>query len=151
MYRFHATVHAKPSAATLGPPLDFGERSFPTLMVDRETLGGVTFSCSFEDAQFKLTKLGRMYCEPDGSFVWVSPQNELLWQVDGNLYDRNERLLFVDIKGTCPAEEFDRLLSCFGWPETPLMFQLVHEAVFLVEAEFRRWCEGEGAVAPDRR
>jgi hypothetical protein len=26
-----------------------------------------------------------------------------------------------------------------GWPQTPLVFQLVREAVFLDEAEFRRW------------
>jgi hypothetical protein len=79
-----------------------------------------------------------MFCEPDGSFVWVSSQGEPAWQVDGNLYDRNERLLFVDLKGTCPPREFDRLLGALGWPSTALMFQLTREAVFLDEAEFRR-------------
>ena len=79
-----------------------------------------------------------MYCEPDGSFVWVSSQGEPAWQVDGNLYDHNERLLFVDLKGTCPPREFDRFLAALGWPRTKLMFQLTREAVFLDEAEFRR-------------
>ena len=87
----------------------------------------------------RLAGLERMYCEPDGSFVWVSSQADRLWQVDGNLYDRAERLLFVDVRGTCPAEEFDRLLQCLGWPETAVMFQLVREAVLLGEDEFRRW------------
>jgi hypothetical protein len=94
---------------------------------------------SFEEASARLTKLERMYCEPDGSLVWVSSQGEPAWQVDGNLYDRNERLLFVDLKGTCLAESFDRLLAALGWPQTSLMFQLTREAVFLDEAEFRRW------------
>jgi hypothetical protein len=53
------------------------------------------------------------------------------------LFDRNGRLLFVDLKGSCPADQFDRLLSAFGWPETPVMFQLTREAVFLDEVEFR--------------
>ncbi len=79
-----------------------------------------------------------MFCEPDGSFVWTSPRDEPTWQVDGNLYDRDGRLLFVDLKGTCPPKEFDGLLQAFGWPATSLMFQLTREAVFLGEDEFRR-------------
>ena len=94
--------------------------------------------CSFEVASQRLGQLERMFCEPDGSFVWVSSQGDPVWQVDGNLYDRDERLLFVDLKGTCPPDQFDRLLSALGWPETKLMFQLTREAVFLDEAEFRR-------------
>ena len=96
---------------------------------------------SFEAARTMLSQLPRMFCEADGSFVWVSPQGAPAWQVDGNLYDRNERLLFVDLKGTCPADEFDRLLTALGWPETRLMFQLTREALFLDEAEFRRYAE----------
>jgi hypothetical protein len=80
-----------------------------------------------------------MFFEPDGSFVWTSPSNEPAWQVDGNLFDRNGRVLFVDLKGSCPGDQFDRLLSALGWPATPLVFQLVREAVFLDEAEFRRY------------
>ena len=139
MYTFHATIHAIPSERAEGPPVTLAGESFATIAVSPETLGGTTFACSFEQAATRLSALPRMYCEPDGSFVWVSSQNDRPWQVDGNLYDRAERLLFVDVKGTCPANEFDRLLSCFGWPETPVMFQLVREAVLLDEAEFRRW------------
>ena len=79
-----------------------------------------------------------MYCEPDGSFVWTSPQRARAWQVDGNLYDRDGRLLFVDLKGTCPSDQFDRLLTALGWPQTKVMFQLTREALLLDEAEFRR-------------
>jgi len=32
---------------------------------------------------------------------------------------------------------FDELLHSLGWPETPLVFQLVREAVLLDETEFR--------------
>jgi hypothetical protein len=80
-----------------------------------------------------------MFCEADGSFVWVSPHGQRAWQVDGNLYDLGERLLFVDLKGTCPPHQFDRFLAALGWPDTRLMFQLTREAVFLDESEFRRW------------
>ncbi len=83
-----------------------------------------------------------MYFEPDGSFVWTSAQSEPRWHVEGNLFDRDGRLLFADLKGACPNEQLDRLLAAFGWPRTPLMFQLVREAVFLGEAEFRRYAGG---------
>jgi hypothetical protein len=112
-------------------------KQVPTLDIDPASLS-VPCGCSFEDAAAALAELPRMYCEPDGSFVWVSEQGEPSWQIDGNLYDRDQRLLFVDLKGTCPAHRFDELLRTLGWPETPLVFQFVREAVFVDEAEFRR-------------
>ena len=113
------------------------------LKVSSETLATAPFDCTFEEANDRLAALERMFCEPDGSFVWTSSQGEPPWQVDGNLYDRDERLLFVDLKGTCPREQFDRLLTALGWPATRLVFQLTREAVFLDEAEFRRLAGGK--------
>jgi hypothetical protein len=139
MYRFYVSVHARAAEAAAGEEIDLGGRKVRPLRVVPESLGATTMECSFETAVARLGRLPRLYCEADGSFVWASPQGETAWQVDGNLYDRNERLLFVDLKGTCPAEQFDRLLTALGWPETPLMFQLTREAVFLDEGEFRRF------------
>ncbi|HTU26909.1 MAG TPA: hypothetical protein VMF30_15995, partial [Pirellulales bacterium] len=102
-------------------------------------LGQATFPRSFEAVTADLARLERMYIEPDGSFVWVSSQGEAAWQVDGNLYDHQERVRLVDVKGSCPQEPFDRLLGTLGWPGTQLVFQLVRAAIFLEEAEFRRW------------
>jgi len=138
MYAFHTTIHARPAAAAAGKEIELAGRRIRTLEISHEELGAATFACTFEEAIDKLSEFERMYCEPDGSFVWVSSQGEPAWQVDGNLYDKNERLLFVDAKGSCPAEQFDRLLTALGWPETPVMFQLVRQAVLLGEAEFRR-------------
>jgi hypothetical protein len=135
-----------------------GGRGVSTLAVPHEALSQ-PFGIAFEEVVNRLNGLERMFSEPDGSFVWTSPagsgrvsprlasrlgetrlrDDPPAWQVDGNLFDRGGRLLFVDLKGTCPAEEFDRLLAAFGWPETPVVFQLVREAAFLDELEFRRW------------
>lgn len=139
MYRFYVSVHARPPKATAGDEIEIAGRKARVLTIAPEALSTTTMERSFEAARARLSELERFYCEADGSFVWASPQGEPAWQIDGNLYDRNERLLFVDLKGTCPAEEFDRLLAALGWPETPLMFQLTREAVFLDEAEFRRF------------
>jgi len=138
MYSFFVTVHAQPPGATAGPEIIVAGRTLRTLQVSPTVLSTTTMDLSFEAATARLEKLERMFCEPDGSFVWVSPQGEPAWQVDGNLYDRNERLLFVDLKGTCPPEAFDRLLTALGWPATKFLFQLTREALFLNEEEFRR-------------
>lgn len=139
LYQFYVTVHARPPQGGTGKEIELAGRKLRTLQIAPEVLSTTTFACTFETARARLGELERFYCEPDGSFVWTSAQGEASWQIDGNLYDRNERLLFVDVKGTCPAEALDRFLEALGWPETPLVFQLTREAVFLDEAEFRRF------------
>lgn len=137
MYYFFASIHARPEEAEPGEAVQLAEASVPTLHVPR-ALVGQPFERNFEDTLETLARHERMFVEPDGSFVWVSSHEEPAWQVDGNLYDRDELLLFVDIKGSCPADRFDELLSALGWPGTSLMFQLTRQAVYLAEAEFRR-------------
>ncbi|MBL9123615.1 MAG: hypothetical protein JNG90_08275 [Planctomycetaceae bacterium] len=142
---FHVCVHARPDAAIAGPRRHVAGVELETLAVapaDLPPLG-----TSFEEAAAELAALPRMYCEPDGSFVWVSTAGETTWQVDGNLYDRAGRLLFVDLKGCCSAPEFDRLLRALGWPETPVIFQLVREAIYLDEGAFRRHAAAIAAQA----
>jgi hypothetical protein len=141
MYEFQVTIHARPVAAAPGPQLNLKGRDVQTLAISPEVVGATKMDRTFEAASEALASLERMYCEPDGSFVWVSSQAEDPWQVDGNLYDRNERLLFVDLKGSCPGSRFDELLKALGWPQTALVFQLTRQAVFLDEAEFRRFAE----------
>ncbi len=141
MFSFFVTVHAQPAGAQSGPNVEIVGQILRTLRIEPEALSTTTMDRSFEAAIERLGLLPRMFCEPDGSFVWVSSHGEPAWQVDGNLYDRNDRLLFVDLKGTCPAEQFERLLSALGWPETKVMFQLTREALFLDEAEFRRYAQ----------
>lgn len=139
LYRFHCTVHARPAHVTAGTSVRLLDREFAAIQLDPAALG-VPFPVSFEQAADALSTLPRMYCEPDGSFVWVSAAEEQpRWQVDGVLYDRAGRLLHVDLKGDCPADQFDNLLRACGWPTIAVIFQLAREAVFLDEQEFRRY------------
>jgi hypothetical protein len=135
---FQITIHARPAEAQEGAVVELNGKKYRVLDVPPAALG-TPFEKSFEAASEALLVLERMFLEPDGSFVWVSTAKERPWQLDGVLYDRAERLLYVDLKGACTLDDFDRLLEALGWPETPVMFQLVREAVFLDEAEFRRF------------
>lgn len=141
MLAFAMTIHARPAGASPGPTLQLAGRAVDTLSVEPAALAGSLFDCDFETALEKLAALERMYCEPDGSFVWTSTSGEPRWQVDGNLYDRAGRLSHVDVQGTCPSERFDRLLGALGWPATALVFELKREAVVLDETAFRKFAQ----------
>lgn len=154
VYAFDATIHARPmEVGHAGSHVD-AWGTWPTLAVPRTALA-MPLAIGFDEAFTRLANLERMYAEPDGSFVWTSPREGLSWQVDGNAFERNGRVLLVDLKGTCPADRFDALLAAFGWPEQPLLVQLVRPAVFLDEETFRhhaaaRWAAGPGkTLRPD--
>lgn len=141
MLSFYISIHARPPEVIDGNDVKLDRGVFRSLAVPHSALA-TPFQISFEQAGAALAKLDRMFFEPDGSFVWTSPSDQTAWQVDGNLFDRNGRLLFTDLKGSCPSEQFDELLYLLGWPATPVMFQLVREAAFLDEVEFRRYAAG---------
>ncbi len=60
----------------------------------------------FEEACAELSSISRLHLEMDGSFVWVGPD----WQLDGMIYDCDDRLRYVELKGSCPLEKW-RLLQ----------------------------------------
>jgi hypothetical protein len=95
------------------------------------------YACTWEDAAEKLEQLPRMVFEPDGSWIWSGEADADRWQVDGHLFDFDGNLHRVELHGTCPRNEFDRLLNCFGWPEVELTFEMVREGVRVDEATFR--------------
>jgi molybdopterin-guanine dinucleotide biosynthesis protein A len=144
MYRFHIAVHPAPDAVVVDAPTSIDGCLCRPLRVSPEALA-ITLPVTFEQAAEDLARLPRMFVEPDGSFVWVAADGRGDWQVDGGLYDRAGRLLYVELKGCCPPDAFDNLLRAWGWPTTALMFQLVQHAVFLAEADFRSWAAGERA------
>jgi hypothetical protein len=144
---FEITLHARAAAAEAGGSHTDAWGEWPVLHVPHAALS-LPMAVSFDDFLARLGALERMYAEPDGSFVWTSPREGLAWQVDGNACERDGRVLLVDLKGSCPAPAFDRLLEACGWPTQPLMVQLVRPAVFLEEPTFRRHARAR-AVAGD--
>jgi hypothetical protein len=145
LYAFEAVLHRRPAEATAAGHHADDRGSWPILAVPRESLSQ-PLAIGFDEALERLARLPRMFVEPDGSFVWTSPATDRPWQVDGNLFERDGRVLLADLKGSCPAAEFDRLLEGFGWPDEPVMLGLVRAAVFLDETTFRRHAAARGAA-----
>lgn len=136
-YSFAVTLHARPTSARVGPSFAMRGLDVPTLEIAPHDFLG--FERTFEEVGLALERLPRMFFEPDGSFVWVSSEEADPWQLDGVLYDRDGRVVHVDLKGSCPAEALDRLLATLGCPTGEVVFQLSREALFLDEATFRRF------------
>jgi hypothetical protein len=99
---------------------------------------GQPLPVTFEEASQSLLALPRCDCELDGFFVYSGGAGSERWQIEGNLFDRNGRLVQVDLRGHSIPGRLDDVLRCFGWPATRLMFELPREGLFLDEAEFRR-------------
>ncbi len=135
LYRFHANLFAHPPAAA-GDPVTLRDLRLPTLRRGSFT---ALYDVSFEQALAALTKLPRLDAEPDGFFVIAGDADGRRWQIDGHLFDFHDRLHRVELHGECPPEALDGMLACFGWPATPLAFELVMEGVAVDEATFRRW------------
>jgi len=139
LYTFEARIQTRPSAAGDCEAIALRGCGYRTLGIRPAMLAASVFPLTFEQAEAALAALPRMFIEPDGSFVWVADGGERSWQLDGQMYDRDGHVLYVEVKGNCPADAFDRLLRAFGWPDVPLVFQLIREAVYLDEAGFRRY------------
>jgi len=141
MYTFNVTVHARPAMPRRGPAASLRGLELPTLAVAPTDVAG-GFERTFEDVLEGLARLHRMFVEPDGSFVWASPAGGPTWQLDGVVLDRDDRVLYVDLLGTCPPAGLDEVLATLGDRETSearvqAVFQLRHEALFLDDPEFR--------------
>jgi hypothetical protein len=135
-YRFHVNVYAMPEHALPAEPLELRG-----VAIERRHVQAFDafLPVTFEQAAAELGKLPRIDAEPDGFFVIAGEQDQRRWQVDGHLFDFNDQLHRMELHGECPPADFDALLQCVGWPETPLAFELVREGVAVEEPAFRAW------------
>lgn len=76
---------------------------------------------SFEQAQQRLSELPRLYCEPDGSFVWTSPGGRE--QVFGMLYDAMGQIQYCELRGACSRASWRALVAAVtGYQFEPASF-----------------------------
>jgi hypothetical protein len=137
LYSFDAVVHARPAKPAPGKIVLLDGTEVPTLAVTANDANR-GFARTFEEVEAAAARLERMYFEPDGSFVWRSSAGEPAWQLDGMVYDRDGRVLYVELRGACSPDGLDAFLATLGWPGAPVMFQRKREAVYLDEPTFRR-------------
>jgi hypothetical protein len=139
--RFHVNLFAQPDGLERCASLDLDGIVVTRLGAadGKPPTFDAYFERTFEAVLDALTRIPRLDAEPDGFFVLAGGQGPSLWRVSGHLFDFGGALHRVELHGDCPAESFDALLACVGWPWTPLAFELVHEGVALEEQDFRRY------------
>lgn len=144
MLRFHAQLFAKPPQFQTGRSVELRGTELPTL--SGEDGGPPLFTnllpVSFEEAQQRLMTIRRMDVEPDGYFLVAGGEQQgARWQIDGQLQELTSQIHRAELNGSCPADVFDSLLGCFGWPDTEVVFELVQEGVTISLDDFRRYAE----------
>lgn len=140
MLSFHVSLLAEPSEHAAGPLVSLRGLDLATLVAPDGTPPRLvdTFAVTFEQARDHLLQIPRTDFEPDGYFLITGSTPER-WQIDGHLFEYQDKLHRVELHGWCPTEVFDDVLAAVGWPEARVVFQLVHEGVTLREVEFRLW------------
>ena len=137
LLEFDIVVHAAPHETPAVEVTTVEQISLEVLAVTEADLP--SFSISFEQAMEQLECLPSMFIEPDGSFVWKSVDGGVECQLDGNLYDRADRLLYSTLKGTCTMHALDQWLASIGWPEQAVVIQDLRQGWFLTELAFRKF------------
>ena len=137
MREFHVFVQADCEAVRPAGALAIEGESFEAWsLADGPPLAPL--QVDFDTAYEGLQRLPRLYAEPDGSFVWAGRQDSATWQLFGQLADQGTRLQSVELRGTIPRDQFEELLNVLRWPNSPLMFQLARQGVFLNWEGFAR-------------
>ncbi len=98
---------------------------------------------SFESVADQLSLLPNLHFESDGSFFWCSIQRLSTpgrsWQLDGMVYDRENRVEYVELKGNCDQATWETLTRVLSGVEyVPLIVQWVEQGIWISEPEFRR-------------
>lgn len=124
-----AILRAKPEATSIGNAWQTTNGKLPTLSVDSlET----PFPTTFEAAAERMQQLPRMFFELDGSFLFTGWQDETFWRLEGNLYDRRDALLYVELRIDSPRAPFEQLVEVIA-PGSARMYELPGEGVLVSE------------------
>ncbi len=100
---------------------------------------------TFEEVYDRLSKKPNVFVELDGSFVWRASKGVLhdaeASQLDGMLYDRADRMEYVEIKGRCDKQTWiDFVTTLVGEGDSAMRVQDISSGQwFSFEAFAGRW------------
>jgi hypothetical protein len=78
------------------------------------------FSTTLESFADQVSGWPGLYFEMDGSFVWaVREGEESVGQIDGMIYDRDDAIEYLDLKGDAPFHSWEKLLEVVVEADSP--------------------------------
>lgn len=131
--KFHVFWHRLPENCAAGPEWQSPTGPIRTLQPTSNDLA-LAWPLSFEEGLQALERLDRLFAEPDGSFVWRPAAGE---QVDGQCYDRDGQLLYIELRGDCTLANIDRLKRALLPDAAMISIQLARDGVFLAWNDWR--------------
>ena len=134
---WHIAVFPKPSVSI---PMSTGVLSgnaFKKLEIDSVELDAV-FEASFDQVFQKLESFERLFIELDGSFVWRGEHENKNWQVDGIVYEKNDCVWNIELKGYCDVRSFTELINSVTDQPEETVVQSITEAMVVPMSEFVR-------------
>lgn len=141
--RWHLRISGHDSGATSGPLVRILEKEINSINLPT---GPKPLSVAFEQVEERLSRFPNVHFEPDGSFVWGAteqgPYFGRLWQLDCMLYDRENRIQYVELKGNCDRTTWEMLIEVLAGVEcNPLVVQWIEQGVWVHEWELRKCIE----------
>lgn len=137
MPRYHWHVVAMPgqSDTQIGESVSWQDNMLPTIQAeaDKKQFDG-NFAVTFDEFITAAENIPNFFVELDGSFVWRSLEPP--WQIDGVVFDRDEYVSQIELKGNSPREPVAHLLKMVGWPEQPTVFEMIQLGVFVDATTF---------------
>ena len=109
--------------------------------------GPSPLAVTFESVAETLSPWPGMHFEMDGSFVWVSPERDQsgkpIWQLDGMIYDRNDLVQYIELKGSCDHAAWIKLVSVLYEKATDgdqarIAIHLIKQSAWILESDFRK-------------
>lgn len=97
-----------------------------------------TFDVSFDELFETLQNFERLFIELDGSFVWRGTSDDSPWQIDGIVFEKDDRVWYVELKGYCDHQSFNNLVSCLAGNESSFIVQSITEGTVVSGREFIR-------------
>lgn len=131
--KFHVFWHGLPENCAEGPDWQSPFGPIRTLRPTSNDLA-LPWPVSFEQGRCALERLGRLFAEPDGSFVWRPADGE---QVDGQCYDRDGQLLYLELRGDCSGLHIERLKDSLVPSDLAIGVQLARDGIFLAWSDWR--------------
>jgi hypothetical protein len=141
----HLHIYACPASARLGPERLCGPRTLQSVLCSEADISASNFSITFEQSVQRLQHLQRLFIELDGSFVWCGQADEQAWQIDGMLYDSQERVQRLELKGDGPPQAWRSLLNSLDWPQQRVLAHWIEWQCFeeITEPLQLGWWAGE--------
>ena len=97
-----------------------------------------TFDVSFDKLFESLQEFERLFIELDGSFVWRGTSDDSRWQIDGVVFEKDDRVWYVELKGYCDHQSFNKLVCCLAGNESSCIVQSITEGTVVSGREFIR-------------